>query len=305
MSGLAVRFDIGGAVRDAQRAFEEFGVDRLPRAIQFALTGVVMDGVNRWRKSIDSVFDHPNRATRDGVRYTVDKDLLGKITSVGEASAAVFVMDLPSTWMKYSFGDGVQTRLPGDVGVEAYFADQTLLKIPSASAISYTGLGKAGAGDKVPSRDARNIARLAARGYQRNTGKPGATAGSARWGVFEVKPGDKALSGWTDSPGIWARPHRVVAAVGRQKIAKAIKAGRRSAPTTEFSRRNGTAVTVPKVVNNDVPRLLFLSAPQAKMKPVATPSWQKAMDDAAATLPDRLARELTDRLEHLARKGRR
>lgn len=304
MSGLAVRFDIGGAVRDAQAAFEAFGRDRFPRAVQFALTGVVMDGVNRWRRSVDSVFDHPNRATRDGVRYTVDKDLLGKITSVSEASAAVFVMDLPSTWMKYSFGDGVQTRLPGDVGIEAYFADQSLLMIPSPSAISYTGLGKAGAGDKVPSRDARNIARLAARGYQRNAGKPGSTAGSATWGAFEVKPGDKALAGWTDSPGIWARPPRVVAAVGRKKLAKAIKAGRMSAPTTQFSRRDGTEVTVPKVVNNDVPRLLFLSARQARMKPVATPSWQKAMDDAAATLPDRLARELTDRLEHMARKRR-
>jgi hypothetical protein len=33
VSGLDVRFDIGKAVRDAQRAFEEFGADRLPRAI--------------------------------------------------------------------------------------------------------------------------------------------------------------------------------------------------------------------------------------------------------------------------------
>jgi hypothetical protein len=199
------------------------------------LTGVVMDGVNRWRRSVDTTFSHPNRLTRDAVRYTVDRDLIGKVTTVCEASAAVFVLPLQSTWMKYSFGDGMQTRLPGDVGVDAYFADQTTLKIPNAHAISYTGFGSPGAGDKVPSRDARNIARLAARGYQRNTGTPGMTAGSARWGVFEVKAGDKALNGWTNHPGIWARPPRVVASVGRKRIAKAIKAGRMSAPTTEFS----------------------------------------------------------------------
>lgn len=301
----AVRVDVAGAVREAQRAFESFGLDRFPRAVQFSLTGTVMDGVNRWRRSIDTTFDHPNKATRNGVRYTVGKDLLGKITSVGEASAAVFVLPLQSTWLKYSLGTGTNTRLPGDVGVEAYFADQATLKIPNSAAISYTGLGHPGAGEKVPSRDVKTIARLAARGYQRNNGSPGMTAGSARWGVFEVKPGDKALNGWTHVPGIWARPPRVVAAVGREQTARVIKAGRMAAPTTEFTRRDGTQVTVPKVVNNDVPRLLFLSAPQAQLQPKATPSWERATTDAAATMPERLAKELTDRLEHAAWKGRR
>jgi hypothetical protein len=96
-----------------------------------------------------------------------------------------------------------------------------------------------------------------------------------------------------------------VAAVGRRRIAKAIKARRMSAPKTEFTRRDGTEVSVNKVVYNDVPRLLFLLVPQAQMKLIATPRWQQAMDEAAATLPDRLAKELTARLEHRARKGRR
>lgn len=302
---LAARVDVARAVREAQAAFESFGLDRFPRAVQFSLTGVVVDGVNRWRRSIDTTFDHPNKATRDGVRYTVDKDLLGKVTTVGDASAAVFVLPLASTWLKYSFGNGANTRLPGDVGIEAYSADQTLLKIPNPAAISYTGLGHPGAGDKVPSRDVKAIARLAARGYQRNTGSPGMTAGSAHWGTFEVKPGDKALAGWTHVPGIWARPPRVVAAVGRKRTARAVKAGRMAAPTTEFTRRNGTEVSVPRVVNNDVPRLLLPSAPQAQLQPKATPTCERAMEDAAATMPERLARELTDRLEHAARKGRR
>jgi hypothetical protein len=53
MSGLAVKGDLAAAVRDAQRAFEEFGVDRFPRAVQFALVGVAIDAVNRFRGEWD------------------------------------------------------------------------------------------------------------------------------------------------------------------------------------------------------------------------------------------------------------
>ncbi|WP_246694821.1 hypothetical protein [Methylobacterium sp. WL6] len=180
MTGLAVRIDVAGAVRDAQRAFEELGASRFPRAVQFALTGVAIDGVNRWRRAVDTVFDHPNQATRDGVRYTVDKDLLGKVTSVGEAKADVFIMDMQSAWLKYSFGNTGNERRPGDVGVEAYFGDQSTLKVPNPRGIAHSGLGKPGAGNKVPAADAKAIARMAAAGYTRNTGGPGATRGSAR-----------------------------------------------------------------------------------------------------------------------------
>ena len=96
-----------------------------------------------------------------------------------------------------------------------------------------------------------------------------------------------------------ARPPRVVAAVGRKRVAKAVKAGRMAAPTTTFSRRNGQSVTVPKVVNADVPRLVFLRTPKAEYKPVASPSWDRAMQRAADTMADRLAAELADRLDHL------
>jgi hypothetical protein len=44
---LSGKFDIGKAVREAQAQFEAFGLDRFPRAVQFDLTGTVMDGVNR------------------------------------------------------------------------------------------------------------------------------------------------------------------------------------------------------------------------------------------------------------------
>ncbi|GAA0261100.1 hypothetical protein LNAOJCKE_4085 [Methylorubrum aminovorans] len=39
---LAVRVDVAEAEREAQ-AFQSFGLTRFPRAVQFALTGVVID----------------------------------------------------------------------------------------------------------------------------------------------------------------------------------------------------------------------------------------------------------------------
>lgn len=306
MSGPGVRIDVAGAVRDAAEAFEAFAVDRFPRAVQYALTGVVIDGANRFRRDIPNIWDAPNRATRDALRYTVDRDLLNRVTSVGEAQASVFMQDLPSIWLKYSFGDGPQTRTGGDVGVEAYFGDQTSVRVPVGSNLKHTGLGSPTSAGKVSARDARNIARLAAAGYTRNTGTTGATRGSARWGVFEIKPGEAAKQGgYFMGPGIYARPPRVVAAVGREKVAAAIKAGKRTAPLTSFTRASGKTVTVPKVVNADVPRLLYLSTPKAEYQPSATPTWERDMEAAAATMADRLAQELADRLDHRARRGRR
>lgn len=304
MSGLAVKTDLTAAVRAAQADFERFAVDRFPRALQFALTGVAIDAVNTFRREIPNVWHAPNQATRDALRYVVDKDLLGRVASVGEAKAEVFVQDLASTWLKYSFGEGPQTRLPGDVGVEAYFGDQTSIRVPVNDNLRKTGLGTPGANGKVSGRDARRVAELAAAGYTRNTA--GTTKGSASWGVFEIKPGDVSRQhGFYSGPGLYARPPRVVAAVGRKRIAKKIAAGKMTAPTTTFTRRSGTSVTVPRVVNNDVPRLLYLSTPTADYEPVATPSWDAVMTKAASTLGDRLASELADRLEHLAKKAGR
>lgn len=302
MSGLAVKLALGDAVRQAQKAFEDYAVDRFPRALQFSLTGVAIDGVNRFRRDIPNIWHSPSKATRDAVRYVVDRDLLGRVASVGEASAAVFVQDRQSVWLKYGFGDGMQTRLPGDVGIEAYFGDQTSIRVPVNDNLLRTGLGSPGANGKLPARDARRIAALAAAGYDRNTA--GGTKGSGSWGVFEIKPGDSSRQhGYYTGPGIYARPPRVVAAVGRKRLAKKIAAGKASAPMTSFNRRDGSSVTVPKVVNADVPRLLFLETPEAEYEPVATPSWEREMQAAGETLADRLASELADRLDHRAARG--
>ncbi|WP_298958546.1 hypothetical protein [uncultured Methylobacterium sp.] len=189
MSGLAVKVDLASAVRDAQRAFEEFGVDRFPRAVQYALTGVAIDAVNRFRGEIPNVWHAPNKATRDALRYTVDKDALGRIASVGEAKASVFVQALQSTWLKYSFGDGRQARPGGDVGIEAYFADQTRVAIPVNDNLHRAGLGSSGANGEPP---ARRVATLAAADYNLNTSDGTKSAGSC--GVPRSSPAIRAGS---------------------------------------------------------------------------------------------------------------
>lgn len=61
---------------------------------------------------------------------------------------------------------------------------------------------------------------------------------------------------------------------------------------------------VPRVVNLDVPRLLFITREEGvEYKPYLSPSWDDCMRQAAETLPDRMANELADKLEHLTRKA--
>ena len=329
MAGLAVKVDLARAVREAQAEFERFGLDRFPRAVQFAPTGVAIEATNRFREDIPTIWHAPNRATRDALRYVVDKDLLGKVVSVGEAKADVFVQDMQSMWLKFSFGDGPQRREPGDVGIEAYFGDQASIRIPVNSNLKHTGLASPGANGKLPGRDAKRVAELAAAGYTRNTF--GSTKGSASWGVFEVKPGDAAMGrGFITGPGIYARPPRGVEDRVRVRVRDKMDRTKRAprvdsqgreikvkdrrnpenrysllgAPTTTFTRGNGSSVTVPKVVNLDTPRMLFLSTPEAEYQPAATESWTREMLKAAESMGDRLAAELADRLDHLAKKRR-
>lgn len=181
--------------------------------------------------------------------------------------------------------------------MEAYFSDQTNVAIPVPSNLRKTG-GQARRQREGP-RPGRPPDRGAGGGGLQPQHRRG-DQGLGSWGVFEIKAGETSRQhGYYMGPGIYARPPRVVAAVGRKRIAKAVKAGKMAAPTTTFTRRGGTSVTVPKVVNSDVPRLLYLRTPQADYQPVASPSWKRAMEKAAETMSDRPASELADRLNHL------
>lgn len=95
MGALSVKLDLEGAVRDPAKAFEGLGVDRFARAVQYGLTGGVIDEANRFRR--DLPWDSPNEATREAVRYTVDRGLLNRVVTVGDATAWIFVTDPASS----------------------------------------------------------------------------------------------------------------------------------------------------------------------------------------------------------------
>jgi hypothetical protein len=114
VSGLAVRADLAQAVRDAQDAFAQFGVDSFPWTVQFALTGVAIKAVNKLRENIPTIWHQPGCMTLSALRYSVDKNLLGKVVSVGAAKDDVFVADLQSTWLKFAFGSCAAHAVPLD-----------------------------------------------------------------------------------------------------------------------------------------------------------------------------------------------
>ena len=136
MAGLSSNVDIGAKLASLAGAWEEFSVRDFARAVQFSLTGVGIDAVNRWRRAAPGLFDRPVKETLDGVRYEVDNALLNSIQTADQASARVFVKDRASTWMKFGFGEG--HRAAGDVGIEAWFPNQDKVYIPVEDGLSRT-----------------------------------------------------------------------------------------------------------------------------------------------------------------------
>ncbi|KZC01410.1 hypothetical protein ABID82_004246 [Methylobacterium sp. PvP062] len=304
MPGFNVKLDLEKAVRDAAEAFETLGSGgAFARAVAYSLNGVVMDGVGRFRDHMPQIWKYANAFTKRGLWYDIDPNLLDRIQNAGEASASVLILPQQSIWLKYSFGEGPNVREPGDVGIEAWFGDQTTVKIPVVQNIQHTVGGHILPGGKLAPEDARRIAQLAAAGYSRNTSM--STRGSASWGAFELKDGDpQANRSFYRGPGIYARPPRGRADQARKRTVKAMKEGRRGKPTTQFQDASGRNRTVPKVVNLDTPRLLFLSKPDATYESVATPSWDADMKAAAETMSDRMMVELAKQIDHALGKIR-
>ena len=324
MAGLNVDIDIGSKLTALAGAWTEFTDAQFARAVQFSLTGVGIDAVNKWRRVAPSVMDRPTKFTVDAVRYEVDKALLNSIQTVDQASARIFVRDQASPYMKYGFG--YQHRAPGDVGIEGWFADQGQIYLPSAQGLAKAEGMHPYANGNYSGRQVNEIAAKLAAGYQRNTAIT--TKGSASWGVFEINRGqpDPAHLG----VGIHARPPRTVEMQARvrqrqradrtrfaetvdSKGRKTSKKDRRNwvnrysllgQTRTEFTAAGGRQVNVTKVVNQDTPRLLFVTKQEGvEYRPVLTPSWQEVMDQAAETLADLMANELADKMEHLTRKA--
>lgn len=294
MAGLVFDLGVKEAVDAVRGAFEEFGERALPRAVQYSLNKVVLDGVSRFRRDeMPVALRHMNSFTRDGVRYELDRRALDQVKSVDDVVTAAFIQPLQSVWLKCALGE--ETRRGGDVGTEAYFPNRDQIYLPNEGGLGAIGIRPNGAGNYKGS-DIRMIGRAMAQGYR--------TTGGARFGgIFEIKSGDRDPA--RRGVGIHARPMRGLAVQQRERVKSKVRSGKMAAPTTTFTRRSGQSVTVPKVVNLGVPQLLFVTRPEGHYKPVLTPGWERAMTTAASRMGQILEDELVNKMEHALTKARR
>jgi hypothetical protein len=295
VSGLAVDIRVREAVEAVQEAFEEYGGRSFPRAVQFCLNRVVIEGVNQFRRDMPIELRHANAMTLKAVRYELDKTRLSKVSNLDDIASAAFVLPLQSTWLKYALGEA--HRPGGDVGIEAHFPNSQQIYLPNEDGLRNSFGIRPNAAGNYRAADMRIVGRALASAYDRNTAHGG------RWGAFEIKRGDRDAARL--GVGIHARPPRGLAVQHRERLRDKIRRGKAVAPRTQFTAAGGRHVDGPKVVNLDRPRLLFLTQPDATYKPVLTPSWEDAMKRAASRMGDYLEEELADKLEHAVARGRR
>ncbi|WP_449410045.1 hypothetical protein [Methylobacterium komagatae] len=294
MAGLNVQLNIGAKVAALAGGWVDFTEREFAREFQFSLTGVGIDAVNRWRRAAPDVMDHPTQWILQGVRYEVDRAALASIERVDQAHATVFVQPDRTPIMKYGFGE---THRPGgDVGIEGWFANQNQIYLPVEDNLAKTAGIRPNAYGNLSGRQVKALASQMAGGYQRNV-----TANS-RWRPFEIKPGDcdPARLG----VGIHMAPPRGLATKHRERLKRKMAAGKAEVPRTQFTATGGRQVDVPKVVNLDVPRMVFVTTQEGvSYELYLTPSWEECMTAAAETLADRMAVGLADKMEHAARKA--
>lgn len=294
MAGLNVKLDLGPKVEAIAAGWTEFTERQFSRSLQFSLTGVGIDAVNRWRRAAPGVMDHPTPWILNGVRYEVDRSRLSSVETVDQAFAVVSVLPEQSTVMKYGFGEG--HRAPGDVGIEGWFDNQRQIYLPVQSGLEKGAGIRPNAFGNYSGRQVKALAQQLAMGYQRNV------TASSRWRPFEIRRGDPDPARL--GVGIHMAPPRGREDEHRERRKRKIRAGKASARTTEFQDASGRDVVVPKVVNLDRPRMAFVTRQEGvEYEPYLTPSWEECMEAAAETLADRMAIELADKLEHAAKKA--
>lgn len=291
-SGMNVRVLAADRIAHLKDAFDTFGPKAFGRAVQAGLNGAAVIARDNIRDDVLPLFlRNVSRFTREGIRYDVDNRRFDTAESIDDATSAVFITPLQLAYMKFSLGE--RTRLPGDVGIEGYFQDQSQILIPHEHGLGEFGIRPNSKG-QFAGRDIKRIANAMTSSYS--------ASGGARFaGLFEIKAGrpDPARL------GIHARPMRGVAQVVRERVRNKVRFKGAAAPTTTFTDRRGRSRTVPKVVNLGTPQLLFLTRPETHYQPNLDAPWQDAMDDALRKVPEQLEEELVEKLDHAIRMGRR
>ena len=264
MAGFNISIDMGDDIQRLAADFEEFSEKALPRASQFVANRVAIHAVNLFRRRVPEILDNPTEATVDAASYKLDRAALNSITRVDQVKATVYINPVASIWLKYGFGDGVNRRDPGDVGLA-----QDAIKLPvwdNIRVVMKTG----------PDRNG-NVPRGLMKRVKAMVGPPV----KGKWTAYE---GEMTVNGKTVK-AIVGRPPTKIAAGYKTKFVDDSSGSRR-------------VRKVNKVVATDRRRILFIDHDHADYEPILQAPWDESVDEAGAMFGQWLEDELAEKRAH-------
>ncbi|WP_247637397.1 hypothetical protein [Methylobacterium sp. 37f] len=284
--GVEMTTDLGASIEAWKERFvSTVGMAKYRRAFGWAVDETAKAATIGIRAKFDKHLKRQAPWTKSAVAYKrLSKSDLNGLENgardVEDVYAQVFVKAKQSTYLKYMFGMGNNVRTPGDVGLA-----QDHILLPWWDNITLTQGVRPTAGGGVP------VSLLAQLHREMQAGKAtkGKGRSSSRWGVYY---GPVTVHGQSHMAYV-ARPPRVPVTEHDvlHRGAKALDA--------VIVRRNGDIARVGrKMRDSDHPRILFLAVDRATYQPKLQAPWDEACREAAARIPDIMAAQLKDNIDH-------
>jgi hypothetical protein len=251
-------------INDYARKMQRIGRSHV-RGVLFSLNGVAKYAKELMVDELRSnrIIDQPSPFTMRGLRNqftSLKTDTLNGVLR-DRVSSAIYIADQQSTYMKYLFGTGQNTRYPGDVGP----ADKKIFQPIWANLARYEGVNPLYGGG-IPRNTLKSMARragnpiLEADGTVRSVGSRSTTTRDRRKnGLFWGAP---TFGGVKSQPGIWSRGRKVNGRWDRG------------------------------------PRLLIAFTDKARYEPIMQAPWDAINARAMAEFPNFLTQELRKNIMH-------
>lgn len=251
-----------GQLEDFPRAMDAIGESHV-RGIAFALNGIAMQSHKELKRMLERVIDKPGSFTKKGLIYRTTP-LDTKLEK--DLETAVLWLDQQSAYIKYLMGDGENVRLPGDIGP----ADAHIF-VPIWSTLSRLEGVKPIGGQGLPRSTLKGFARRAGTtlGGARAQQKISNAAAQKQSQVFIGEP---VIHGEKQGLGFWSRQKRLPAS------------------------------TVGPRMPDRAPEMLVPIVDKATYQPILQEPWDEVVNRIWATLPDRLEKELENKLDQLEKK---
>jgi hypothetical protein len=285
LDNVGLTVDIAPAIEAWRDRFvSQVGVAKYRRAAGWAVDETAKAAVLGIRSQFDKHLRRQVPWTKSAVTYArAEKAGLNAIEqgTRTDVYAQVFVKPKQSVYLKYLFGMGDNTRLPGDVGLA-----QNKILLPWWDNILLTQGVRPTKYGGVPTGFLARLSREV-----QGTRAPKRSGTQSRWGVYY---GEIKLHGQPRMAYI-ARPPRVPV------TDRDLLDGRKGATALDQAivTKAGEVKRVGRAMRDvDHPRILFLAVDRATYKPVLEQPWREACEAAAARIPSIMAQQLADNIAH-------